>query len=36
MTTLASTETQLLYRVDEIGAKIYEVREATAATIFGQ
>ena len=36
MTTLASTETQLLERIDEIGAKIHDVREATAATIFGQ
>ncbi|MFZ0398360.1 MAG: MoxR family ATPase [Methyloceanibacter sp.] len=36
MTTLASTETQLLERIDEIGAKIHAVREATAATIFGQ
>ena len=36
MTTLASTETKLLERIDEIGAKIQDVREATAATIFGQ
>ena len=36
MTTLASTETQLLERIDEIGAKIHAVREATSATIFGQ
>ena len=36
MTTLASTETQLLERIDEIGAKIHDVREATATTIFGQ
>jgi MoxR-like ATPase len=36
MTTLASTETQLLERIDEIGAKIHDVREAAAATIFGQ
>ncbi|HEV3242329.1 MAG TPA: MoxR family ATPase [Methyloceanibacter sp.] len=36
MTTLASTETQLLDRIDEIGAKIHDVREATASTIFGQ
>src|SRR4249920_3898462 len=36
MTTLASTETQLLERIHEIGAKIHDVREATAATIFGQ
>ena len=36
MTTLASTETQLLDRIDEIGAKIHDVRQATASTIFGQ
>jgi MoxR-like ATPase len=30
------TETQLLDCIDEIGAKIYDVREATASTIFGQ
>jgi len=36
MTTLASTETQLLDRIDEIGAKIHDVHEATASTIFGQ
>jgi MoxR-like ATPase len=36
MTTLASTETQLLDRIDEIGGKIHDVREATASTIFGQ
>ena len=36
MTTLASTETQLLELIDEIGAKIHDVREATATTIFGQ
>ena len=36
MTTLASTETQLLELIDEIGAKIHGVREATATTIFGQ
>ena len=36
MTTLASTETQLLDRIDEIGAKIHDVRETTASTIFGQ
>jgi MoxR-like ATPase len=36
MTTLASTETQLLDRIDEIGAKIHDVRAATAANIFGQ
>src|SRR6478609_3456267 len=36
MVTLASTETQLLDCIDEIGAKIHDVREATASTIFGQ
>jgi MoxR-like ATPase len=36
MTTFASTETQVLERIDEIGAKIHDVRETTAATIFGQ
>jgi MoxR-like ATPase len=36
MTTLASTETQFLDRIDEIGAKIRDVRETTASTIFGQ
>jgi MoxR-like ATPase len=36
MTTLTSTETQLLDRIDEIGAKIRDVRETTASTIFGQ
>jgi MoxR-like ATPase len=36
MTTFASTETQVLERIDEIGAKIQDVRETTAATIFGQ
>ncbi len=36
MTTLASTETQLLERIDEVGAKIQDVRDTTASTIFGQ
>ena len=36
MTTLAQTETQLVDRLDEIGAKIQNVREATANVIFGQ
>jgi MoxR-like ATPase len=36
MTTLASTETQLLERIDEIGAKIQDVRDTTASTMFGQ
>ncbi len=35
MTTLA-TETQLINRIEEIGAKINAVREATASMIFGQ
>ena len=30
------TETQVLDCIDEIGAKIHDVREATASTIFGQ
>jgi MoxR-like ATPase len=33
---MTATETQLLDRIDEIGAKIHDVREATASTIFGQ
>ena len=36
MTTVASTETQLLERIDEIGAKIQDVRDTTALAIFGQ
>jgi MoxR-like ATPase len=36
MTTLASTETQLVDRIEETGAKIQKVREATANVIFGQ
>jgi MoxR-like ATPase len=36
MTTIASTESQLIDRLDEIGAKIEAVREATASIIFGQ
>ena len=36
MTTLAQTETQLVDRIEEVGAKITKVREATASTIFGQ
>jgi MoxR-like ATPase len=35
MTTLA-TETQLINRIEEIGAKINAVRETTASMIFGQ
>jgi MoxR-like ATPase len=36
MTTLAPTETELIDRIDEIGAKIENVRETTASVIFGQ
>ena len=36
MTTVAATETQLIDRIDEIGAKIENVRETTASVIFGQ
>ncbi|MGV1013841.1 MAG: AAA family ATPase [Methyloceanibacter sp.] len=36
MTTLASTETQLVNRLEETGAKIQKVREATSNVIFGQ
>ncbi len=36
MTTLAQSETQLVDRLDEIGAKIQDVRDATATVIFGQ
>jgi MoxR-like ATPase len=36
MTTLAPTETQLIDRIEEIGAKIEAVRETTASMIFGQ
>jgi MoxR-like ATPase len=36
MTTLAQTDTQLVDRIEEIGAKIQKVREATAQSIFGQ
>lgn len=36
MTTLAPTETQLIDRIEEIGAKIEAVRDATASMIFGQ
>ena len=36
MTTLASTETQLVNRIEETGAKIQKVREATGNVIFGQ
>ena len=35
MTTLES-EPQLVDRLDEIGAKIQDVRETTATVIFGQ
>ena len=36
MTTLAQTETQLVDRIEEAGAKIKKVRETTSAIIFGQ
>jgi len=36
MTTLAQSETQLVDRLDEIGAKIQDVRDTTATVIFGQ
>jgi MoxR-like ATPase len=36
MTTLAPTETQLVDHIEEVGAKIQKVREATANVIFGQ
>src|ERR1700687_836822 len=36
MTTLAPTETQLIDRIEEVGAKIEKVRETTASIIFGQ
>ena len=36
MTTVAATVTQLIDRIDEIGAKIENVRETTASVIFGQ
>ena len=36
MTTLAQTETQLVDRIEEAGAKIKKVRETTSYIIFGQ
>jgi MoxR-like ATPase len=36
MTTLASTETQLVDRIEEVGARIQKVRDTTASIIFGQ
>jgi MoxR-like ATPase len=36
MTTLAPTETQLIDRIEEVGAKIQRVRETTGSIIFGQ
>jgi MoxR-like ATPase len=36
MTTLAPTEAQLLDRIEEVGAKIKKVRDATSSVIFGQ
>jgi MoxR-like ATPase len=36
MTTLAPNESQLVDRIEEVGAKIQKVREITASVIFGQ
>ena len=36
MTTLASTESQLIDRIEEVGAKIEKVRQTTSSIIFGQ
>src|SRR5499433_280502 len=36
MTTLAPNESQLVDRIEEVGAKIQKVRETTASVIFGQ
>jgi MoxR-like ATPase len=36
MTTIAQPETQLVDRIEEIGAKIQDVRDTTATIIFGQ
>jgi MoxR-like ATPase len=36
MTKLAQTETQLVDRIEEVGAKIKKVRETTSSIIFGQ
>ncbi|MGH6867137.1 MAG: AAA family ATPase [Methyloceanibacter sp.] len=36
MTTLAQNEAEIVDRLDEIGAKIQNVREATGSVIFGQ
>jgi MoxR-like ATPase len=36
MTTLAQTESQLIDRIEEVGAKIKKVRETTSSIIFGQ
>ena len=36
MTTLASNETQLIDRIEEVGAKIQKGRDTTASIIFGQ
>src|ERR1051325_5860869 len=36
MTTLATNESQLVDRIEEVGAKIQKVRETTASVIFGQ
>jgi MoxR-like ATPase len=36
MTTVASTESQLIDRIEEVGAKVQKVRDATSSVIFGQ
>ena len=36
MTTVASTESQLIDRIEEVGAKVRKVRDATSSVIFGQ
>jgi MoxR-like ATPase len=36
MTTLAQSETQLVDRLEEVGAKVQTVRDTTASIIFGQ
>ena len=36
MTTLAQADSQLVDRIEEVGAKIGRVRETTSSTIFGQ
>jgi MoxR-like ATPase len=36
MTTVAPSETQLIDRIDEVGAKIKAVRDSAGSVIFGQ